>query len=1626
MAIEKLVPRYLNTEDDVRLVKNIEMTDALNVRISADQDGNAGVIKNAYGNQAIAFRTGEGLPAGTNTVIGSVSDNEEGQIFFFVWNSNEDHSIYRFSTSSNEAQLVYRDSVLAFSEFYHIRANVIKNLTGESILYFTDGNTPPKKLNATKALLGLYPAAFTSGSDEQKLLFITAAKQPPMTPPTFSFSTNASLKENNLYEATFQFAAQYVYEDGEYSALSAYSGLTVSPTQFLDGIITEENKLQNNTLTVSVPTSYGDVKKIILVARNGNDGAFYEVGTALNDSTVSSVSLTFTNSKLYSAVSNDTVNKLYDNVPQSAESQTVAGNRLMYGGYKEGYPNIRPDVDVLANYHPASGEYNIGLAYPSTYTSNVSFQRKAFDIDISGIPAVVTEDSILNVSFSLDLGRVNFYLGGYYVQWVQTKKATQEDHDFGGLILDGTPSDDGEGTYGVHLQASPLSISKTISVESGTTKAEVVDLITNAVVGFYNVILDSDIADFDYATQIVEVKDLQGTTNPNKWMFFAGNGQLEVSEYSATASSITFRMNFREAALTAKVGYNFNVAGIIDSAVDTTALTFAIKSLFTRGKSLGERYPAANTLFNEIDFVDAPTILYGGDFVRYSFFTGTSKAGDVLTPTTGSTTYHIGNSYFLTKGTDDTDVAISFDAVFLTSGDISAYGTYKAGATHSFGIVYYDDRNRSGGVQELADLYVNYFSDRASQNNLLGRASTVLRVKHTPPTWAYKWAPVYAKTTSITNKLQYSVTRAFVASNLQATEFSGISSLQDTLFLSMRSLEGKSDSYKNVYSANIEYAYTEGDRLRIARYAGSSVSSIDVEVLGYFNFAEDINTNPVLDLTSDDDTFNTTGWFLAVRSVSDSGWSNYDVIKSEDNWKNECVVEIYRQNKPASQEIYYEIGKTYPISGGLHVGDRTSVSPISANVIDVADRNNIEVRSNIIVYKGDILTDGTNTMIVGNVFADVNGAYNYTFYAATIVGTWTTGTKTLNLTNSNDAVIQMTQGDSYYKPRMLKFGEKAYSNNFKFGFVEAYNVSDIFSSASADYGRPNAVQIDAKTIFRESSVTYSDPFVVDSKVFGLSSFNLSLANFFDFEYRYGIVKQMVSDDDRIYIIQERKSGWAPVGRNLVESSDGAQTLTVSRNVFGPANYYLGDFGINNNPESLAVDRGRIYFADIRTGKIVRISRDGITLISEQNMDSFFKGALGSIVSSSSQNKIVGGVDVEAGEYIVSSDLLYNATATVTDGATTYQYTIQSDNSTGVICDISFDDTNLFTFGTDVRNFNDSCDEFDDSLNAIVFLDKLIDGQPAYVGEEFIGSSATIYGVATNSTYDFFVTIALDLSTGIFTFTNACGAWSGTVGSGSSLGTEFTVSYDTTNSVWNTFYSYYPESIASIDDTLYTFKNGTIYKHSTAANRSTYYGTAYNSVVEVVSAANPSMVKAYESLSLEGTASWATTLTNTDQSATLLSTDYSERERNWYAYVPRDSSANTGTTTITALSGTSEVFVLGAIDSISGSQIAFTSDIGYITFPIGAALYKVSGSTLVSITNNVNSIVDKTTINCSSAVSGVVNGDQIVVIANGAIEGDQMRDYFMKIRLTNDATQEIELYAVNAVYSKSNLANQLGQ
>ena len=82
--------------------------------------------------------------------------------------------------------------------------------------------------------------------------------------------------------------------------------------------------------------------------------------------------------------------------------------------------------------------------------------------------------------------------------------------------------------------------------------------------------------------------------------------------------------------------------------------------------------------------------------------------------------------------------------------------------------------------------------------------------------------------------------------------------------------------------------------------------------------------------------------------------------------------------------------------------------------------------------------------------------------------------------------------------------------------------------------------------------------------------------------------------------------------------------------------YAGNWGIGTNPESFAVYGYRKYFVDKNRGAVLRLSRDGITEISNYGMIDWFRDNL-SLVDSSSfgPGKIIGGWDVYTKQYTLS-------------------------------------------------------------------------------------------------------------------------------------------------------------------------------------------------------------------------------------------------------------------------------------------------------------------------------------------------------------------------------------------------------
>jgi len=1586
MALHKLTPRYLNSDDDVRLVKSTEMTDALNVRISSDDEGDAFVIKNAYGNDEITLDTA--LPAGTNKVIGSVANDQKNSIFYFVWNSNNDHTIYRYSATKDAAYQVYKDSVLGFTENTFVKANIVTSLDGDELVYFSAADSSPKKINASKALRGGYPSQFTSGTDEEKLLYLTTAKQPPLDPPTYSIVNNGNLKENRISDKVFQFAYRYIYQDGEISALSPYSSLTTSVAQLRDGFNTQEAKDFYNQINVFVKNTVADVDKIQVFAREGNDGTFYEISEINNSFNTNAVTVGFSNQFKGGALSTIDKNKLFDNVPQLADSQEIVDGRLMYGGYTEGYPNFLDvnDVALVANYKDTETIYDITLTATSSGTSG---GKTILDFnDLDDFPTTFTEESTiyLNVNFSGDAVTFN---GG---------SGTNDPLSFSGVKvvitdLDGSNAKQvtlSETDDPVSFIPSGIFISEMISIPSGTSKLGAMNAIRSRLTSKkYNLMLAP-----------TRDQNVVFTTSGSAFTDFTAQVSGRAVIEPKYLSSYKIELDVSELEM---------YIGGVSSPVNNQNL---LKAILTGNQDVILKNIAA-----EGGFKDAAAVFFEG-----------GKERSVVAAGIISVTQSDGLNYEFTQ---PSVIGTSFTSASVDSSDKS----FKSGSSHKMGIVYYDSRNRSGGVQELGDVYINSLNNRADENDLYGAASIVMRLPDKAPDWASRWAPVYQGRGSSRLKIMYSIDGAFIPYRTNSSLRN--STNNNRIYLSLNSVFKRSIGYNDAAGADLKYAFQKGDRLRVLDYDGGNKLSDEFVVLGYETLGQD-DDNPILDTSAERTVERTTGNFLVIEEKPGiSGFTSTSIINRDTNWNKRCVIEIYNSEIDDS-EIYYEIGKSYPVSSGVHSGERDATT---LNLtVSTSSGDTISGTSEYKLFKGDILTVGSNTITITNSYVRKN--VNYFFATDKSASPLAVGSYTGATVNNPEKVVDINLGDVYFRKRSLftsianeKLITGQKSNIPTIGivrYIEDYSVSDFFTSESSSIGRSLAPIPDAKTVKRSGSITYSEPYLYEGTFNGLSSFNLSLSNFMDLDYEYGSIKGLEGYNQRLYFIQEGRAGVIAVNRNVIQASSGDNLVALSNNVLQSEQYYVGEYGTSHS-ESVSSRDGMVYFVDVKKGRVLRIDSQGITIISDANMSSYFNSKF-DVITKYSPTSVVGGIDVDNDEYILSSNTITEAQVAINTDE--YVYTTQLDGSgTKVLAPVAINNSAVFSFNTEERTFDAICDQFEDSLQAIAYLDEIEDGGSIFIDSSGV-ESATLYGVATNSNFDFFVAITVDPLAGTFVFNNAYCASddTGSINSSGVVLSAFTIAYGTNDKAWTTRYSFTPESIVSLNSNMYTFKSGKIYKHSEDADRNTYYGGAVaESIVEAVSNREPSAIKSFESLSLEGDATWQVVATTTNQTATLAGTVYNpdtapsgvwtEKEGFYYASIHGDTTSHGSS--ITSVTSTSEIFALGnvASDVVGGNSVTFDSAINTMPFPLGstATVYKLNGSQLDSLSVYPLSITAEKTLTLSGNVT-VSDGDLLVVVGNSSIEGDQIRDYYIQLKLTKTTSSPIELYAINTVFADSKLHN----
>jgi hypothetical protein len=170
--IDKLTPRILQTSKDNRAMKRTEMLDALNITVTGDEEGGAGVLKNIKGtNEVLVAHELAGFPAGENVVIGSTKDETLGVVYFFVWNENNNHSVFAYSSITNTYRLILQTPELNFDRNGFVKGDIVRIKT-----------TPKEEAVVVVGLGQVNP-----GADDENVGDIGGLGGPPVVPAFFNF-----------------------------------------------------------------------------------------------------------------------------------------------------------------------------------------------------------------------------------------------------------------------------------------------------------------------------------------------------------------------------------------------------------------------------------------------------------------------------------------------------------------------------------------------------------------------------------------------------------------------------------------------------------------------------------------------------------------------------------------------------------------------------------------------------------------------------------------------------------------------------------------------------------------------------------------------------------------------------------------------------------------------------------------------------------------------------------------------------------------------------------------------------------------------------------------------------------------------------------------------------------------------------------------------------------------------------------------------------------------------------------------------------------------------------------------------------------------------------------------------
>ena len=213
-------------------------------------------------------------------------------------------------------------------------------------------------------------------------------------------------------------------------------------------------------------------------------------------------------------------------------------------------------------------------------------------------------------------------------------------------------------------------------------------------------------------------------------------------------------------------------------------------------------------------------------------------------------------------------------------------------------------------------------------------------------------------------------------------------------------------------------------------------------------------------------------------------------------------------------------------------------------------------------------------------------------------------------------------------------------NCYSFGNgVESNRIRDDFNAPYISAGTKANAVLDTpyEEEYLRNNLIFSGIFNSISGLNELNQFIQAEAITKSLDPQSGPIQKLFARETDLLAFCEDKVVKILADKDAIYNADGNSQLTAANRVLGQAIIpsSFGMFGIGKNPESFANYGYRVYFTDNAKGKVLRLSMDGVTPISNYGLDDFFQDNL------PLNNKILGCYNNDNGTYNLTLNSLAN-------------------------------------------------------------------------------------------------------------------------------------------------------------------------------------------------------------------------------------------------------------------------------------------------------------------------------------------------------------------------------------------------